>query len=355
MIGSLKSNWLFPLAFIQLVLSKTYAVSRASLVPTVVRSEEELVEANAKLGLVSGLAGFAAAVPALLVRAIFGGAGVVALAAVAFGTMVVFAARLPSTKGSAFRAATDRVHETENAALVRNGGITLAASAMGFLRAAVGFLAFHLAFWFKGEELAALWFGFALSASALGTMTGGVVAPRIRTRVQEESMVLGALGAVGAAGLLAAFQGGRAGAVFLAFMVGFGASLGRLAFDAIVQRDANDANRGRAFAQFETRFQLAWVLAAFVPVLVNLPGWLGFVVVGGFGLFALVSYLAGTAYLRRTGQVPRTLTKRAVGELKRRRANEIGRSARDAAKRRQELGGRPLPPPEPPGRWQPPD
>ena len=53
--------------------------------------------------------------------------------------------------------------------------------------------------------------------------------------------------------------------------MGFSAALARLAFDSIVQRDAPDANRGRAFAQFETRFQLGWVLAAFVPVVIPIP------------------------------------------------------------------------------------
>ena len=36
----------------------------------------------------------------------------------------------------------------------------------------------------------------------------------------------------------------------------------KLAFDSIVQRDAPDANRGRSFAKFETRFQIIWVVGA---------------------------------------------------------------------------------------------
>ena len=41
---------LFPLAFGAMVLQKTYAISKSALVPSVVRSDEELVEANSKLG-----------------------------------------------------------------------------------------------------------------------------------------------------------------------------------------------------------------------------------------------------------------------------------------------------------------
>ena len=49
-------------------------------------------------------------------------------------------------------------------------------------------------------------------------------------------------------------------------------AIGKLAFDSIVQRNAPDANQGRAFAQFETKFQLAWVMAGIVPVLLPIPG-----------------------------------------------------------------------------------
>ena len=41
----------------------------------------------------------------------------------------------------------------------------------------------------------------------------------------------------------------------------------KLAFDSLVQRDAPDANRGRSFARFETRFQLVWVIGALLPLL----------------------------------------------------------------------------------------
>ena len=82
-------------------------------------------------------------------------------------------------------------------------------------------------------------------------------------------------------------------AALLAGAVGVAASFARLAFDAIVQRDAPDANRGRAFAQFETRFQIAWVMAAFVPVLIPIPRTVGFLIVTLLAVFALVSYVVG--------------------------------------------------------------
>src|SRR4029079_11838915 len=94
-------------------------------------------------------------------------------------------------------------------------------------------------------------------------------------------------------GLACALQGGVLGAAGCALIVGVAASAGRLAFDAIVQRDAPDANFGRSCARFETRFQLLWVVGAFLPVIVPIPARLGFVVVAGAaGFAAFPSYTA---------------------------------------------------------------
>ena len=55
--------------------------------------------------------------------------------------------------------------------------------------------------------------------------------------------------------------------------------MAKQAFDSIVQRDAPDANRGRSFARFETRFQLVWVIGALIPIVVPIPAELGFVLI----------------------------------------------------------------------------
>jgi len=118
----------------------------------------------------------------------------------------------------------------------------------------------------------------------------------LRRVVDEERILLGALLGVAGAGLLAAALGGLVGSMLMGFAVGVGASAGRLAFDAIVQRDAPDANFGRSFARFETRFQLVWVIGAFLPVIVPIPAQLGFVVIAvaaGFGAFAYITSQRG--------------------------------------------------------------
>ena len=63
MIGDLDSLLLFPEAFAVLVLAKSYHVAKSAIVPTVVRSDDELVEANSRLSFLSGVIAFAAAVP----------------------------------------------------------------------------------------------------------------------------------------------------------------------------------------------------------------------------------------------------------------------------------------------------
>ncbi|HEV7535048.1 MAG TPA: MFS transporter [Acidimicrobiia bacterium] len=331
MITHLDGLALFPLAFTTLVFSKAYAVCKSALVPSLVRNDKELVEANSKLGLLAGIVGFAAALPAVIFQLISPQA-TVAFSALIFGLATFVAWQIPRH----IVIAAEREAPVE-AAELRSGGIRLAASAMGLLRAVVGFLTFQIAFWFRNTGTPTAWFGVVLVFSAIGTLAGNAVGPLVRQQLKEERMLIAALGLTAVGGTIAAIFGGRPTAALLSAIVGFGAALARLAFDSIVQRDAPDANRGRAFARFETRFQLGWVAAAAVPVIIPIPGWLGFAIVGAISAFAMVSYVGGARYLRQRGELPEKLSRRAWRELQRRRAL------------RQTGAGTPLPPPSPPG------
>ena len=66
MVTNLDSLFLFPLAFAILILQKSYAIAKAAVVPTTVSSNQELVEKNSRLSLLSGIAGFVGAAPAAL-------------------------------------------------------------------------------------------------------------------------------------------------------------------------------------------------------------------------------------------------------------------------------------------------
>jgi hypothetical protein len=277
---------LFPLVFVALVLQKTYLVSKSAIVPSVVRTEEELVEANSKLGLIAAITGVAAVVPAGLLQLALGTPATLSYGAVLFAVALVAATRLP-------RDVVDHrpAHHPPDAPLPAE--LNLAAGAMLMLRACVGFLLFQLAFWFREQDAGTAWFGLAVSLAALGTTLGNATGPRLRSFMREDRMIVLALAMPTAAGIVGAIAGGRVAGIVLALVVNFAAAVGRLAFESLVQRDAPIANRGHTFARFETRFQLGWVVAGTVPVLVAIPGALGFLIVGLLAGTALLNYRSG--------------------------------------------------------------
>lgn len=303
---SLDSLALFPLVFAALVLQKSYVVSKSALVPSVVRSESELVEANSKLGLIAGVIGFVAVIPAGLIQLIgpLRGWGTLVYAAALFGVAFASATRLPADVVAA------QAERPAERAQLQGASLQLASVAMMLLRAAVGFMFFHLAFWLReGRSVnqATVLFGLAIGLSALGTMAGNALAPSLRRRLTEERILVLALVPPTAGGVAAALIGGVVSGIALAVIVNFAASMGRLAFESIVQREAPQANQGRAFARFETRFQLGWVVAGLLAVIVTIPGRLGFLLVGMLCALAIANVVTGARYAhlprRRQGRV----------------------------------------------------
>jgi hypothetical protein len=326
MARNLESLALFPLAFGVLVLGKAYGIARSALVPTVVDTDADLVQANSKLSLLSALSGVAAAIPGALVLTTVGAPWVLYLAAVVSAGQAVMATQLAPVQ-----VAAEPPGAAEEAEL-RSGGVVRASEAMGVLRGSVGFLTFLLAFALRGGdsdtpvpvglalgrvvresagfELAPssgggaspTWhFGVVLAVSALGTIVGALLAPRLRASMTEERILQGALAGTAVAGVAAAAFGGVVGAAVVALGLGVGAAAGKLAFDSIVQRDAPDANRGRSFARFETRFQLLWVIGGFLPVVVALPARVGYLLVAAAAGFGLVTYMAVSGGRRSPG------------------------------------------------------
>lgn len=299
---------LFPLVFASLVLQKGYVVSKSALVPSTVRSEDELVEANSKLGLISGLTGMVAVVPAAILLQLIGASATLIYGALIFGAALVSATRLPPEVVAAEAADRDESLQLRSGAL-QNGAIT-----MTVLRGCVGFTFFHLAFWLRSQDQGTIWFGAVVGVSALVAMAGNAVAPQLRDRMREETMLIGGLMVAAAAGIGMAVLGGPVGGVVLAGALNFVAAIGRLSFESIVQRDAPGANQGRAFARFETQFQFSWAAAAFVAVAIQVTGPLGFLIVGIVAAGTLVNLLVGTSRLdaRRSGsRRPTKLSRRS--------------------------------------------
>jgi hypothetical protein len=279
---------LFPLVFAALVLQKTYAVSKSALVPAVVRSDLELVEANSKLGVIAGLAGAVAVAPAGALQVTLGTSATLFYGALLFGVALWAALGLPLE----LVVRPDTPSAASREALTTS--LQLAWVAMLILRAAVGFMLFHLAFLFRSaEDGGKVLLGAAIGLSSVGIMIGNSVAPALRRALHEERMIMLALALPAVAGLVAAAIGGAWAGIVVAMVVNFAAAVCRLSFESIVQRDGPRANRGQAFARFETRFQFGWVVAAVIPVMLETPGSVGYLLVGVVSLAAVVNYVAG--------------------------------------------------------------
>ena len=334
MVRHLDSLLLFPEAFGALVAGKTYHVAKGAVVPGLVREERDLVEANSKLMLLSGLGGGLAVGPGLLLSWA-SSRWVLVLASVVFVLMTFPAARLPRT---AVRPQSrlvselssdgpnqppqlgqlpqlDQRHGPPQSRLPdqpahvsrRRGAMLLAGSAMGVVRAMTGFTLFLIAFWLRTDDAAPLWFGFMFIASAVGQLIGAVSAPVLRRRIREEMLLASTLALAAAMSFYVVTSPDRASVLFLAVVIGLMSALGKLCFDAIVQRDEVPAERGRTFARFETRFQLMWVIGALVPVAAPsgiLPLRAGVTLLGIAATVAVLLYAGGMWALARGRRPP---------------------------------------------------
>lgn len=332
MVSQLDSLLLFPLAFLAMVLNKTYTVSKSALVPSLLKSEKDLVQANAKLGVTAGIVGFVGAVPAGLLSLIsakltliFGG--------VLFALAAVNALRFPKQS-----VARDAPQEAEIREL-HQPGVVISVSAMSLVRASVGFVFFHLAFWFAdpqraeviglgtngrwtqmryhfGPQFGTMWFGIAVSMAAVGSLLGNMSAKRLSRVERIEYLIVGGLLLIGVAGVFTALTSTTVTALLLMTFVNYASAVGSMAFETIVQRDAPDANRGRALANYYTRFQLMWVAAGIVPVLLELPGAIGFAIVAGIGFAGAGVYWVGLRQMAQ-GYEPKSLVQHLRGRVTR--------------------------------------
>jgi MFS family permease len=287
----------YPLAFGVLVLQKGSTIAKSALVPALVKDDGELVTANSRLALINAVGAFAGAAPAFVVYKLFGADWSLRFAAVVFVVATILAIQIPRTRLGA--PADERLQKLERDEM-HTPSILLGSSAMAVLRASVGFLAFFAAFSLK-HDLVAL--GVAGTAAYIGNFGGVLIAPALRRAVREEVILASSLVLPAAFALLGALVAGSVGFVLAAFTLGIGAAAGRLGFDSLLQRDGPDAVRGRAFAKFETRFQLVWVIGgiiAIIPFAKQMGLFLLAIVLG----FAAVSYVAALRAAR--GRVMRT-------------------------------------------------
>ncbi len=291
LIGNVDSLILYPLAFAILVLGKGYAIAKAAVVPATVSSEEELVDKNSRLAVLTVVAGLIGALPAWLFARFLSADWAVGMAGFSFLFAAVLSARMPKAEVLPTPQGVEAVYGG------RKVGIRMAATSMGVLRAVLGFMTFLLAFHFRTENTWALFAAAALAM--LGTLSGSAVVAKVEESNRAEWILQLTLLISTFVCMLAIWTGDIQGALAVAFVVGLCVSGGKVAFDSVVQRDAPNANYGRSFGQFEVFFQLMWVFGALLG-LIPIPLWAGFMLMtlatGGTG----VLYLIGVRQLGRS-------------------------------------------------------
>ncbi|MHB8294655.1 MAG: MFS transporter [Acidimicrobiales bacterium] len=312
---SLRTWLLFPEALGILVASKLYLVNKSALVPRIITStgaegQRELVHCNARLTLVGSLAGAAVAVPAWAAMTLAGARWSLVLSAAVYAGGVVAASHLQlptigrssrspgqpgeppaqAAGGQPARATTDNRHRPN-----------LAFAPMAVLRAMTGFFVFVIAFQLRAERAATWWYGLMLVATAAGSLAATQIAPRARSWLMEDWMLLVTTGLVGAAGVTAALVGGKAIEALVAFSLGLASSGGKMAFDALAQRDVPVGEQGRGFARYEAGLQLAWVIGALISVAAFIPERAGDMLIASTAAATGLAYLLGRQAMARLG------------------------------------------------------
>ena len=301
---------LFFEAFAMLVLAKTYQIAKAALVPSTVADDLELVEANSKLQLVSGLAAIVAGGVGWVFLQI-GAAWVGALTAVTFAAAFVASTRLgvgqptaePAAQPPAEVTAPDAIEGHSDVASDVSSDVLVTAWVMAVLRVIVGFSTFMLAFDLRGEAARlgpvdfavnktvqvfaqnpfvkvhslvpapppSWYFGVVLAASVVGGMVGAALAPWLRRVVAERYMLVGSCLMAALGGVVGVLADGLIVYGAVALGVATGAALGKQAFDSVVQAEVEERLLGSVFSRFEARFQIVWVVGALVPSLIRIP------------------------------------------------------------------------------------
>jgi hypothetical protein len=315
MANSLDTIALYPLAVLALVLSKSQSVAKSALVPAVVDSQEELVLANSRLALISVLGAIVTGpIAAVILKIPFLGPDwVLRLGAAVFVLGVFLALAIPRAKQ------VGPQESLEDREVLHARSIVVAGTAMGLVRGVVGFTTFFAAFVLKKQGEPPWVFGLVLLGSAIGNGVGTLIAPFLRRKVREEWILAGSLLIPAVALIFAARSYGRTALVFAAGAIAMSAASARLAFDSLLQRDGQEAARGRAFARFETRFQLAWVFGGIVAVVFWGGGRSGIFLVALVLLFAGLTYVGavrrGPPVARAPGEPPPEITPPGNSEM----------------------------------------
>lgn len=267
--SQLKSLLLYPEAFMIVVLAKVYVVSRNALVPSLVEDRSHLVVVNSRLARAGAVAGLAAGLIGVAILETAGAPWVLRTGALFYVIGALLVLRIPSP--TVERNPSSVVEATE----MHGPGVRAATVGMVGLRMAMGFFLFHVGFSLKTSGAPAWLIAGVGAAVAFGGFGGTFAAPRLHRRLGEQEMMTLSLLFLAAIAALAALRFHESTAAALGLAVGLAGSVGRRAFDGVVQTEAPHTRRGRAYAGLETRLELGWVAGALVAVITRAPDWVG--------------------------------------------------------------------------------
>jgi len=255
---------LYFFALALLIAAKASGVTRQALVPGLVAEADHLVAANSRLAVLNVIAGGIGGTVGATLVATTSPTITLAVASACFIVAGAVTLRVPEPAPSKVLPAVE--YEELHAP-------TIVATSWAFtvIRAAVGFFVFGLAFALRRESEPAWMYGAAVVAYGAGTFSGNVVAPLLRRRWGEDRLTAGSLIALALAAAFGALGPSRPLVLVVSVVLGGVAAVGRQSFDALVQARAPQASHGRAFARFETRFQLGWVAGAIAATAIGVP------------------------------------------------------------------------------------
>lgn len=291
-------DWgLYPAALGALVFSKAHNVLRAAVVPRVLPAGLPLTSANARLSVFG-----------LLTAAVFGalGGGIVKVldfqwelwaAAIVFAVAGVLALRLPRhVDVPTGELPADVLTTAPVERVTRRGRRTVSPHVVTALRANValrglgGFLTIFSAFLVEatvpGGWEASLALGGIAAAAGVGSVLGTGLGSRLRQASPDRMVLVSAGTAAGITVLVAIFYSFPMAAL-VAGVSAITNALGKVALDAIIQREVPESMRASAFARSETWLQLAWVVGGVMGIVLPPIGRLGFTVTAALLVLAV--------------------------------------------------------------------
>jgi hypothetical protein len=316
---------LYPCALGSLVLSKAYAVIRASAAPRLVPSGMTLVEANSRIQVFSLAAGIIGGGFIGLVIKASGNSYSTGLyvTALAFCVCAFFAIRLPRQIDSVSSAVPPRqpragagprgpVVRRVQAWAKRGFAAPVITSLQGeaMLRFLAGFLTIFLVFHIEATRhgwQAAAALGGIVFGSSIGSFLGSGLGARLKF-AHPERLILTNAAIATVTCVLTAILFSIPFAVMCMVVTSTTNGLGKMALDSVIQRDIIESLRSGAFARSETFLQLAWVFGAAIGVLLpSKEGSLGFWVAASIVAAGCVLVIVRNRAIRRATAVPRAL------------------------------------------------